>query len=184
MGSHGRRWVVTVTGGQGGSVSPSSWKVIGLSFLEDVSPRGVVASWAPDPMPSAPRPLNWGPGVRFRRSGAPQPRRVFAGAPLPLPASAFPFLAAARRQTGCTWEVACSSVSHPAPSGRTQVSVDFYLGDQSPSRAAFPQSCLAASLGTSWNGSGLAAPAERWPIRVNDPIADIAAGSGVGRTPL
>lgn len=147
VGGHGRRWVVTVTGGQGGSVCPSSWKVIGLSFLEDVSPRGVVASWAPDPMPSAPRPLNWGPGVRFRRSGAPHPRHVFAGAPLPLPASAFPFLAAARRQTGCTWEVACSSVSHPAPSGRTQVSVDFYLGDQSPSRVALSTELLGSVVG-------------------------------------
>lgn len=147
VGGHGRRWEVTVAGGQGGSVPPRSRKVIGLSFLEDVSPRGVVASWAPDPMPSAPRPLNWGPGVRFRRSGAPHPRRVFAGTPLPLPASAFPFLAAARRQTGCTWEVACSSVSHPAPSGRTQVSVDFYLGDQSPSRAALSTELLGSVVG-------------------------------------
>lgn len=147
VGGHGRRWEVTVAGGQGGSVPSRSRKVIGLSFLEDVSPRGVVASWAPDPMPSAPRPLNWGPGVRFRRSGAPHPPRVFASAPLPLPASAFPFLAAARRQTGCTWEVACSSVSHPAPSGRTQVSVDFYLGDQSPSRAALSTELLGSVVG-------------------------------------
>lgn len=124
-----------VTGGHDGPVAPSSRQVIGLSFLGDVSPRGIVASMTPDPMPSAPRPLNGEPRVLVLALRGPSPCCVFVSVP-PPPLSLFRFLTAvaAHQQRGYTWEVACSSVFHSSPSGCTHVPVDFYLGDQSPSR--------------------------------------------------
>lgn len=171
-----------VTGGQDGPIPPSSRQVIGLSFLDDVSPRGIVASLAPDPVPSAPRPLNWEPRALAPVLGGPSPPPCLCKC-LSFSSRVSLQRPPAHQQRRYTLFLP------PSPSGCLQVSVDFYLGDQSLSRVTLytelPGSVVRDEL--EWVGPchpGWASLRGSWPVRVNDLILDIAATSGVGTTPL